>query len=176
MKRERADELLVRQGLAESRSLAQRLILAGQVLLEGGGTVDKPSRPFPLDTPFRLKEKPRYVGRGGEKLEGFFRSQPENLAGLRALDIGASTGGFSDFLLQNGVAAVTCVDVGHGQLHYQLRKDPRVRCLEGVNARRLTAVLPEGEPFDLIVMDLSFISLKKVLPEAWRLLAGGGLL
>ncbi|MDR0340365.1 MAG: TlyA family RNA methyltransferase [Puniceicoccales bacterium] len=176
MKKERADELLVGHGIAESRSAAQRLILAGQVLLEGGAAVDKPAQPFPVDTVFRLKEKPRYVGRGGEKLEGFFRAYGEDLRGRRALDIGASTGGFTDYLLQHGAATVTGVDVGHGQLHYRLRMDPRVRCLEGINARRLTEFLPIGEPFNPVVMDLSFISLKKILPEAWRLLADGGLL
>ena len=172
----RADELLVEAGLAESRTMAQKLILAGQVFEESGILVDKPSRLFAAASKFRVKKRARYVSRGGEKLEGFFGAYGESLAGKRALDIGASTGGFSDFLLQHGVATVTCVDVGHGQLHYKLRSDPRVTCVEGANARQLSRILQNIEPFDIAVIDLSFISLKKVLGEAWRLLVADGLL
>ncbi|MDR2667821.1 MAG: TlyA family RNA methyltransferase [Puniceicoccales bacterium] len=172
----RADELLFESGLVESRAMAQKLILAGQVFEESGSLVDKPSRLFAATCKFHVKQPARYVSRGGEKLEGFFEVYGEPLAGKRALDIGASTGGFSDFLLQHGVATVTCVDVGRGQLHYKLRSDGRVTCMEGVNARQLSKFLPNAEPFDVAVIDLSFISLKKILEEAWGLLAVGGLL
>ncbi|MDR1435947.1 MAG: TlyA family RNA methyltransferase [Puniceicoccales bacterium] len=171
----RADELLVESGLAESRTAAARMIMAGQVFTDSM-SVDKPSRTYGSATKFYVKNPPRYVSRGGEKLAGFFRIYGEPLAGKRILDIGASTGGFTDFLLQNGAASAVCVDVGHGQLHYKLRSDGRVTCIEGANGRRLGEILDGAASFHLVVMDLSFISLKKILREAWPFLSSGGLL
>lgn len=176
MKKVRADELVVRLGLAESRNQAQRLILAGQVQTLSGSAVEKASQVFPADAQLLLKHLPRYVGRGGEKLEGFFFAHYYDLHNKNTLDIGASTGGFTDFLLQNGVNSVVCLDVGHGQLHYKLRSDSRVTNLEKINARYdFSSQLPR-QSFDVIVMDLAFISLRKILPNIWPLLAENGLL
>ncbi|MDR3316984.1 MAG: TlyA family RNA methyltransferase [Puniceicoccales bacterium] len=175
MKKLRVDELLVESGLAESRNMAQKLVLAGQVFTENGLLLDKPSRTIAPQTHLHIRNFPRYVGRGGEKLEGFFLVHREDLHNLHALDVGASTGGFTHFLLQQGVASVVCVDVGHGQLHYKLRTDCRVTNLEGINARELSKIPLPRRQFDIIVMDLSFISLKKVLTEAWKLLNFNGL-
>jgi 23S rRNA (cytidine1920-2'-O)/16S rRNA (cytidine1409-2'-O)-methyltransferase len=172
----RADELLVAAGLAESRNLAQRLILAGQVRTASGEMVDKPGREYARDADFSVLRPPPYVGRGGEKLAGFFQAFPWDLAGVHGLDVGASTGGFTDYLLQRGAASVTCVDVGHGQLHPRLLRDPRVTNREGVNARRLAAASLPRAAYGVIAVDLSFISLRAVLPELWPLLEGKGLL
>jgi 23S rRNA (cytidine1920-2'-O)/16S rRNA (cytidine1409-2'-O)-methyltransferase len=127
-------------------------------------------------TPLTVAQPPRFVGRGGEKLEAFLEKFPLPVAGAHVLDVGASTGGFADCVLQRGATSVTCVDVGHGQLHARLRADPRVTNLEKTNARSL-ANLPLPHPlYDLIVMDLAFISLTKVLDAVWTRLRPGGYL
>lgn len=172
----RADELLVAKGLAGSRSRAQALILAGKVRTGPDSVVDKPGRLYPEITDFILEAPPKYVSRGGFKLEGALAAFGISPAGRHALDVGASTGGFTDCLLQNGAIDVTCVDVGHGQLHQKLRDDPRVSNFEKVNGRELaTAGLPR-KAYDIVVADLSFISLTKVLPSMWSQVAPGGCL
>ncbi len=171
----RLDELLVVRGLAETRSQARALILAGKVRL-GTERLDKPGRTLPEDAPVELEAAPRFVGRGGEKLEGFLERFGVEVAGLRVLDVGASTGGFTDCCLQRGAAAVTCVDVGRAQLHGRLLADPRVTNREKVNARHLRpGDLPDAD-YPLVVMDLSFISLRLVLPAVWPFVAPGGTL
>jgi 23S rRNA (cytidine1920-2'-O)/16S rRNA (cytidine1409-2'-O)-methyltransferase len=176
VKRERVDRLLVEKGLAPTRTRAQALVMAGRVLV-GERRVEKPSETFPPDAPLRVRggDDPaaRYVGRGGLKLEkalAEFRIDP---AGLTCIDVGASTGGFTDCLLQHGARRVVAVDVGHNQLDWRLRTDPRVEVREGVNARRLSGE-DFAERFDLAVMDVSFISATKVLPAVVPLLRPGG--
>lgn len=172
--RMRADELLVEKGLAETRSQARALILAGKVRTGPDTVVAKAGQELPTTTEFIIEKPPRFVSRGGEKLEGFLEKFPFATQGAHILDVGASTGGFTDCLLQRGAADAVCVDVGHGQLHARLRNDPRVTNFEKVNARALdTAALPR-EFYDVIVMDLSFISLKLVLCPTWARLAPGG--
>lgn len=158
MKKERLDRLVVTRGLAEDESLAQRLIYAGEVLVNGE-LVDKPGSPVAIDATITLKERPRFVSRGGEKLAAALEHFPVAVEGMVAADIGASTGGFTDCLLQNGAARVYAVDVGYGQLAWSLRQAPRVIVMERVNARHLES-LPE--PVDLIVSDVSFISLRLI--------------
>lgn len=177
MKRERIDKLLVERGLASSRTRAQAMVMAGAVLVEDQ-RVEKPSELISLDAQVRLKgandPAARYVGRGGVKLEAALREFAIDVRGLLCLDIGASTGGFTDCLLQHGAAKVMAVDVGHNQLDWRLRNDPRVESREGVNARYLK---PEdfATPFDLATMDVSFISATKVLPAVVSLLTDGAL-
>jgi 23S rRNA (cytidine1920-2'-O)/16S rRNA (cytidine1409-2'-O)-methyltransferase len=176
MKRERIDRLLVERGLAPSRTRAQALVMAGVVLV-GEQRVSKPSETFPTDAAIRLRgaDDPaaRYVGRGGLKLEKALREFKIDAGGLVCLDVGASTGGFTDCLLQHGARRVVAIDVGHNQIDWRLRSDGRVEVREGVNARYLR---PEdfSIKFDLIVMDVSFISATKVLPALAPLLAKGG--
>lgn len=176
MKRERIDKLLVDRGLAESRTKAQALIMSGVVLVNEQ-RVDKPSQQFDTNSVVRLKggDDPtsRYVGRGGLKLEAALREFQIDVTGLTCLDVGASTGGFTDCLLQHGAKKVVAIDVGHNQLDWRLRNDPRVEVREGVNARYLQ---PEDfvEKFQLAVMDLSFISATKVLPAIVPLLIENG--
>jgi 23S rRNA (cytidine1920-2'-O)/16S rRNA (cytidine1409-2'-O)-methyltransferase len=171
----RLDELLVARGLAASRAQAKALIMSGRVL-HGTDRLEKPGKEFPRDFDLLVEQPPRFVSRGGEKLAGFLAKFPLSLSGGHVLDVGASTGGFTDCVLQAGAADVVCVDVGRAQLHAKLRGDPRVTNLEQINARRLQAAdLPRAE-FDVIVMDLSFISLKAVLPAVWRCLRAGGTL
>jgi 23S rRNA (cytidine1920-2'-O)/16S rRNA (cytidine1409-2'-O)-methyltransferase len=171
----RLDELLVARGLAPSRSQAKALIMSGRVR-HGTERLDKPGREYPADLELAVDQPPRFVSRGGEKLAAWLEQHPLDLAGAHVLDIGASTGGFTDCALQAGAASATCVDVGHGQLHEKLRRDPRVTSLERVNARHLAAGdLPRAD-YDLVVMDLSFISLKSVLPAVWPFLRPGGTL
>lgn len=167
--KERLDVLLARQGLAESREQAQRLIRAGQVLA-GGQLADKPGIRYSADIDLSVKAPPRYVGRGGEKLEAAFAAFDLDVAGLLCLDVGASTGGFTDCLLQHGAAGVIAVDVGKGQLHWTLRNDPRVTVMEERNARYLVPADIQGAP-DFATLDVSFISLTKVLPAVVRLLS-----
>ncbi len=164
-KTERLDLLLVARGMVESRSAAQRLVMAGQVRVEGE-RADKPSKRVPVDAAITLEPGPRYVSRGGEKLEAAllaFGIQPK---GRVCADVGASTGGFTDCLLQHGARRVYAIDVGRGLLHWRLRGDPRVVLLEDTNARHLHS-LPE--PIDLVSIDASFISLSLLLPvvQGW---------
>jgi 23S rRNA (cytidine1920-2'-O)/16S rRNA (cytidine1409-2'-O)-methyltransferase len=171
----RLDELLVARGLAETRAQAKALIMAGRVRC-GTERLDKPGKEVPDNLPLELEAAPRYVSRGGEKLAAALAAFALDLRGAAVLDVGASTGGFTDCALQAGAASVVCVDVGRGQLHGRLRADPRVTNLERVNARRLApADLPRPE-FDAVVMDLSFISLRAVLPAVWPCLRPGGTL
>jgi 23S rRNA (cytidine1920-2'-O)/16S rRNA (cytidine1409-2'-O)-methyltransferase len=158
--RVRADVLLVERGLAETRERAQRLIMAGRARI-GTRTLVKPATLVDFDAAIELTEPERYVSRGGYKLEGALVGFEIDVTGRRCLDIGASTGGFTDCLLQHGAASVLAIDVGRAQLHQRLRDDPRVTLLEGTNAR----ALPELPAVDLFVADLSFISLRKVLPS-----------
>ena len=176
MTRERIDKLLVERGLAESRTKAQAMVMAGIVLVDEQ-RVEKPSQQFDPNSTIRIKggDDPtsRYVGRGGLKLEAALREFQVDVAGLICVDVGASTGGFTDCLLQHGAAGVVAVDVGHNQIDWRLRNDPRVEVREGVNARYLK---PEdfASKFDLVVMDVSFISATKVLPAIVPLLVNGG--
>ncbi len=174
----RLDQQLVDRGLSESREKAQRAVLAGQVRVNGQ-LADKPGRKVRPTDALELAAGDRYVSRGGHKLEpamAWLAADGFPLPGARALDIGASTGGFTDCLLQHGAAGVAAVDVGRGQLAWKLRQDPRVLVLEGVNARDLgPAHFPRPFiPFDLVVLDCSFISLRLVLPPALTLLRPGG--
>jgi len=151
--------MLVERGLAESRAQAQRLIMAGRVLVEGQVAL-KPSSQHHSEAAIELLEGPRFVSRGGEKLQAALDVFHPKVAGMVCADLGASTGGFTDCLLQNGARKVYAIDVGKGILHWKLRQDPRVIVLEGTNARHLDR-LPE-EP-DLITVDTSFISVKILL-------------
>jgi 23S rRNA (cytidine1920-2'-O)/16S rRNA (cytidine1409-2'-O)-methyltransferase len=171
-KKVRLDKLLVDLGHFESRERAQRSILAGQVLVNERVS-DKPGLLVLPEAPIRVAARERYVSRGGLKLEGaldFFKIVP---SGWRCLDVGASTGGFTDCLLQRGAAHVVAVDVGHNQMAWKIRSDPRVTAIEGVNARFLTAD-QVGMDFDLAVADLAFISLTLVLDSVLKLLRLNG--
>jgi 23S rRNA (cytidine1920-2'-O)/16S rRNA (cytidine1409-2'-O)-methyltransferase len=172
MKRERIDKLLVDKGLADSRTKAQAFIMAGVVLVNEQ-RVNKPSELFPNNSEIRLKHADdpalRYVGRGGLKLEAALHEFQIDVTALLCLDVGASTGGFTDCLLQRGAKQVVTIDVGHNQLDWRLRNDPRVETREGINARYLSPANFETL-FDLVVVDVSFISLKKVLPALVPLL------
>ena len=171
--RKRADELVVALGLCDSRTQAQAYILAGKVRM-GTQRIDKASRLLPADSILSLEQTQPFVGRGGLKMQNFLREAKIEVKGLDVLDLGASTGGFTDCLLQEGAGSATCVDVGHGQLHYKLRTDSRVTNLEKTNLRHLTAKSLPHSFFELVVMDLSFISLRKVLPQAWSFVHEGG--
>ncbi|WP_404421106.1 TlyA family RNA methyltransferase [Nibricoccus sp. IMCC34717] len=174
-KRQRLDELLVARGLAESRAQAKALIMSGRVYL-GTERLDKPGKEYADDLALTVERPPRFVSRGGEKLAGFLDRFAVDLRGAQVLDVGASTGGFTDCALQAGATAVICVDVGRAQLHGRLLADPRVTNFEKVNARHLKpGDLPRAS-FDAVVMDLSFISLKAVLPAVWAFVQPGGLL
>jgi 23S rRNA (cytidine1920-2'-O)/16S rRNA (cytidine1409-2'-O)-methyltransferase len=174
-KRERIDKLLVERGLAESRTKAQAMVMAGVVLVNEQ-RVEKPSEQFASDTQIRIKHADdptsRYVGRGGLKLEAALTAFQIDVHGAVCLDVGASTGGFTDCLLQNGAAKVFAIDVGHNQIDWRLRNEPRVEVREGVNARYLK---PEDFPvtFDLAVIDVSFISVTKILSSVVPLLKPG---
>lgn len=172
MARRRLDLLLEERGLCRSRSQAQGEIRAGNVLVDGA-LVDKPGALVPQEAKIELRERARYVGRGGLKLEWALRALGIDVRGKTALDIGASTGGFTDCLLQHGARKVYAVDVGYGQLDWRLRQDGRVAVLERTNARYLT--LEEiGEQVDLATIDVSFISLKKILPPLVAIVKRGG--
>lgn len=167
--KERLDKLLVDLGLAASRERARALILAGKVVVDDH-RIDKAGAKVDVSAQVRLKgEDIRYVSRGGLKLEQALRAFPVSVADRVAIDVGASTGGFTDCLLQNGVAKVYAVDVGYGQLAWKLRDDPRVVNMERCNIRHLTADKLEPMP-SLAVIDASFISLSKVLPSTLQLL------
>ena len=168
----RIDQLLVERGLAETRERAQALILAGYVH-SAGKRIDKPGQQVSEDAAIDVTERLRYVGRGGLKLEAALREFNIDPSGKTCLDVGASTGGFTDCLLQHGAARVYAFDVGTGQLDWKLRNDPRVIVREGVNARYLQpADIPE--PVDLIVCDVSFISVTMILPALPPLLRENG--
>lgn len=168
----RLDQELVARGLCESREKAQRAILAGQVWVNQQRW-DKASTPCPADLPIEIRSNDRYVGRGAYKLEAALTHFQIDPTGWHCLDIGASTGGFTDCLLQHGATRVVALDVGHGQLHWKLRQDPRVEVREKVNARYLQPTDFNGR-FPLIVTDVSFISLRQILPPAFELLASPG--
>jgi len=172
MGRERVDSLLVSRGLCDSREQAKRLIMAGEVMT-GTERVSKPSQKLAADAELSVKERPKYVGRGGFKIEGALRAFGIDPSGWVCADLGASTGGFTDCLLQHGALRVHAVDVGTNQLVWKLRSDERVISKERFNARNLT-VEDLGEKVDFVVMDLSFISLTKVLPSAFAILKEGG--
>lgn len=159
--KQRLDLLLVARQLADSRAKAQGLIMAREVLVNGD-IIDKPGTRFAEDVAITLKARPPYVSRGGEKLAGALHDFAYDVAGLVCADVGASTGGFTDCLLQKGAAKVYAIDVGYGQLAHPLRVDARVVVMERTNARHLTS-LPEPIPF--VVIDASFISLKLLLPS-----------
>jgi len=178
----RADQWLVNAGLASSRAQAARLIKAGAISVrinKRWQPVDKPSAPLSPDAEIEVQagSEGQYVSRGALKLEEALRAIDLDCADINALDVGQSTGGFTDFLLQSGAARVVGVDVGHEQLAERLRTDPRVVCLEGINARSLDEVdllqyAPAG--FDLIVMDVSFISQTLIVPNLPPLMRPGG--
>jgi 23S rRNA (cytidine1920-2'-O)/16S rRNA (cytidine1409-2'-O)-methyltransferase len=163
--KKRLDVLLVERGLAETRSQAQALVIAG--LVPG---YDKPGTQLDESVSLEVERPPRFVSRGGEKLAHALELQPLDPAGKDCLDVGASTGGFTDVLLQRGAARVIALDVGYGQLHDRVRRDPRVTVLERVNARLITE-LPF--PPQLVTCDVSFISVRLALPPALGLAAPG---
>ena len=168
----RLDQLLVERGLAASREKAQALVLAGQVLV-AGQKLSKPGQAVPSDTSIEVLERIPYVSRGGYKLAGALDAFHIDVTGRTCLDVGASTGGFTDCLLQRGAAKVWAIDVGHGQLDWKLRNDPRVVVREGVNARYLRAE-DYPERFDLAVCDASFISETMLIPAIAPLLKPSG--
>ena len=172
MAKQRLDVLVAQQSLCDSREQAQRLILAGEVSVKGQ-VITKPGTKVDDTLPISVKNKPRYVSRGGLKLEGALKVFPVKAEGKICLDIGSSTGGFTDCLLQNGAARVHAVDVGTNQLVWKLRNDPRVIVKEQFNARYMTPA-DLGEKVQLIVSDVSFISLTKILPAAYDCLEEGG--
>ena len=163
--RERLDVLLHRRGLAPSRAQARALIMAGEVLVDGE-RVDKPGTRLPAGATLTLKQRPRYVSRGGEKLAAALAAFPLTVAGQVCADVGASTGGFTDCLLQHGARRVYAIDVGYGQLAWTLRNDERVVVMERSNVRHIER-LPEH--VSVVVIDLAFISLRLALPvvQAW---------
>lgn len=172
MVRQRADVTLVERGVFPSREQARAAIMAGNVSVDGR-PIRKAGEPVDPHASFEIASAPRYVSRGGTKLQGALDTFGLEVRGARALDVGASTGGFTDCLLQRGAAEVTALDVGYGQLAWKLRQDERVRVLERTNVRTIS---PEelGEPFGVIVIDVSFISVTKVLPSVAPLLAPTG--
>lgn len=172
-KKRRLDEIVLDRGLADSRNQARALIMAGKIR-SGTTILDKAGKTFPEEVELSREEDVRFVSRGAEKLQGFLREFPLPVEGKTVLDVGASTGGFTDYLLQAGAVSSVCVDVGYGQLHHKLREDERVINLERLNARHLKPGDLPGGPFDIIVMDLSFISLETILPGVWPFLAPSG--
>jgi 23S rRNA (cytidine1920-2'-O)/16S rRNA (cytidine1409-2'-O)-methyltransferase len=168
----RLDRLLVERGLAESREKAQALIMAGEVRVDGQKAA-KPGHTVSADCTVEVTARPPYVSRGGLKLAAALREFAIDVAGKVCLDIGASTGGFTDCLLQAGASRVYALDVGSGQLAWSLRTDPRVVVIENANARELSAAAI-GDPADVITCDVSFISVTLILPAAVPLLRPGG--
>lgn len=174
----RADELLFSRGLVESRSKARALIEEGKVRCNGVA-VDKPSRKCPDNAEISIDSDAsvlRFVSRAGLKLEGCLDKFAIDLRGLSVLDAGASTGGFTDCALSRGAKSSCCVDVGFGQLHEKLRSDPRVRNLEKTDVRDLSPEFFDGELFDFVCADLSFISLEKVFSNLWSVLKKSGII
>ncbi len=176
-KKQRADQLVHDQGLAESREQAKRLIMAGKVFQVRGGQrvrVDKPGHQLAPDTPIEIQGVERFVSRGGHKLLTAIEHFGLDVTGMVGLDAGASTGGFTDCLLQHGAIRVYAVDVGHGQLHERMRADARVINMERTNLRTADPdLLPEK--VDIVVADVSFISLTKIIPPCLQYLRPGGL-
>jgi len=174
MKRERIDKILVDLGLAESRTRAQALVMAGAVLVDEQ-LVSKSSELFDPKAKIRIKaeSQPAYVSRGGLKLEAALREFQIDVSGAVCLDVGSSTGGFTDCLLQHGARKVVAVDVGHNQLDWKLRRDARVELREGVNARYLAAA-EFADQFNLVTIDVAFISATRILPAVVPLLADEG--
>jgi 23S rRNA (cytidine1920-2'-O)/16S rRNA (cytidine1409-2'-O)-methyltransferase len=168
---DRADALLVERGLVTSRTLARAMILAGQVFTLTV-RIEKPGQQIKIGAPLRIAQGPKYVSRGGNKLEGALGSFQLDVAGFTALDVGASTGGFTDCLLQHGAVHVYAVDVGRGQISSKLRQDDRVTVSERINARY---DYPLKGLVDLVTFDVSFISLRLVVPTALKHLKEGGL-
>ena len=174
MKKIRLDQLLLNNKLAESREKAQRLIRAGYVKVNDH-IITKPGSTCPHDVSIELKKKEQYVSRGGYKLEKALKTFDINLNNLIALDIGSSTGGFTDCILQNGAKSVFAVDCGSNQLHYNLRQDPRVVVMEQTNARYLNSnLIPVA--IDFCSIDTSFISLTKILPPLKNIIKPGGII
>ena len=172
----RADELLVLRGMAESRSKA-RAIIEERKLICDGKIVDKPSRKLDENSKLEIAADAaalKYVSRAGLKLEGFLKKFPVNLCGAHILDAGASTGGFTDCALSFGAASACFVDVGRGQLHEKIASNPRVKNMEKTDVRSLSPETFDGNLFDFICADLSFISLEKVFDKLWSLLKCGG--
>ena len=167
----RLDSWIVENGLAESSDKARALIMAGDVLINGQ-RADKAGLPVPLDARVEVRPKLRYVGRGGLKLEAALARFAISVGGTVCADIGTSTGGFTDCLLQHGAARVHAVDTGAGQIDWRLRSDPRVVLHEGFNARYLE-LATLGEPVDLVVCDVSFISATVIIPAIVRVLKPG---
>ncbi len=168
--RERLDKLLVQRGLAKSREQAQALIMAGAVYVDDQ-RVDKPGKRVPVEARITVKARMPYVSRGGYKLAAMLDHLQLSVKGWTCVDVGASTGGFTDVLLQRGARRVYAIDVGYGQLAWKLRQDPRVVVMERTNIRHVTT-LPE--PMDLATVDVSFIGLHLVLPNVVRLVRQGG--
>jgi 23S rRNA (cytidine1920-2'-O)/16S rRNA (cytidine1409-2'-O)-methyltransferase len=171
--RRRADTALVDAGLFASREQAKAAILAGHVTLEGSGPILKAGADVPDDAVFSVAAVPEFVSRGGVKLAGALEKFGMLVEGVHAIDVGASTGGFTDCLLKRGALSVTALDVGYGQLAWKLRCDERVTVLERTNIRSVDPTVA-GAPFDLAVIDVSFIGLAKVLPPVRPLLRAGG--
>lgn len=171
----RLDQALVERGICESREKAKRAVMAGQVLINGQ-PAHKPSDTVRPDDQLTLSAPEKYVSRGGHKLQHALHQFQLDVTGQTAVDLGASTGGFTDCLLQAGAAKVYAVDVGQGQLAWSLRRDERVVVMEKTNARHLTPnqFPPQFAPVDLVVIDCSFISLRKILPPAVALLRPSG--
>src|SRR5258708_29927549 len=167
--KQRLDVMLVERGLMDSREKARRLIMAGEVTANGQ-LVDKPGMQVALDVTLVLRVKPRFVSRGGDRLDAALSAFSVDVGGKVCADVGASTGGFTDCLLQRGAAKVYAIDVGYGQLDYRLRRDERVVVMEQTNARYVET-LPE--PSDVVSIDASFISLRLLLPVVKNWLAGG---
>ena len=166
---------MLERGFASSRSEAKALIMSGKVR-RGTERLDKAGTKYETDIEIEVEAGQRFVGRGAEKLLGYIEAFGLSFEGCQVLDVGACTGGFTDCALQHGAVGATCVDVGRGQLHLTLREDSRVTNLEKVNARHLTADMLPYVEYDRIVMDLSFISLKTVLPVVWPFLRKAGVL
>jgi 23S rRNA (cytidine1920-2'-O)/16S rRNA (cytidine1409-2'-O)-methyltransferase len=168
--RSRIDALLVERGLVQSRHQAHAILMAGDIRVDGA-TITRPGALVALEAAIEVMQRPRFVSRGGDKLAHALDAFAIDPTGLTCVDLGASTGGFTDCLLQNGAVRVYAVDVGYGLLDYSLRTDARVKVIERTNARALE---PLPEPCDLAVFDLSFIGVEKVIPAACRSLKPGG--
>ena len=171
IEKQRLDTALVERGLAESRAKAQSLIYAGQVRIEGQSAV-KPSQEIKPERNITIASRPRFASRGGDKLDHALNIFEINVEGKICLDAGASTGGFTDCLLQRGAKKLFSLDVGKGQIHWKLLNDPRVIVMDKTNARHLTAEMFPEKP-ELAVIDVSFISLTKVLPAVINILVSG---